>query len=816
MKESTEASATDAEDTEADSTAPTDFASCWTAIPSPVIVLDDEGRIVHANERVESTFGYAEEDVIGTPVTEFCPMFEFAEIEARSSVDGGDSALTGRARRADGSQILVEVSIGTSSIGGKRRYVLVVNDVSEYYERNEDVTQFKRVVQTIDDGVYVLDDSFNIMMVNDAVESMTGYSRSELVGSNATMLTDEQTIQKAATISQLLTMSENDAMTITATIETADGETLPIETRFSVYWFPDGSYGQVGVIRDISERIWYQETLTALHDSTRELLHAETKSDVANRIVDTAIDVLDLTAAAVYLFDGETNALHPVATSDGPLDTLPEVGSDDGSLWDVFIDGTREIDRSGAPIRLTDDVTVPTENGTFIPLDDHGVFFVAMRDRDSVDTDTLELIDLLAASAETALERVDRETTLRSRDRELRERNHQLRRLKQTNEIIRRIDAAIVDADSRGEVEAAVCENLIESSLFAAAWIGQTDGDELVPRSWAGDTAGYVDAVDLSLNGTDSPPSVRAATTGELAIESEIATDLRSERWRTEAITREFQSAISTPLSCDGVTYGVLTVYSTEQSGFDEQLQTVFTELAETIANALRVVETKQWLSAERVVRLALEVDNPTDPLSRIASNTGHPLELEGVVAREERHSAFVRVPDATAKQVTRVADRITGIDSVRVLGDEDSQFYEVSVTAPTLAVDIAEYGGRIRSLVLTGESASVTVEVPYTTDVRSFVERIESAHDTTQLLARREESNPARRPEGFRATLRDRLTERQQQILRTAYLTGFFDWPRKTTGAEIAESFDVTQPTINRHLRIGQRKCLELLFDDA
>lgn len=680
-------------------------------------------------------------------------------------------------------------------------------------------SQFERIVQTIDDGVYVLDDSFTITMVNDAMESITGYAKDELTGSSATMLADEDTIQRAASVSQALTESDADAATITTTIETADGAEIPIETRFSVYWFPDGSYGQVGVVRDITERRWYEETLTALHESTRELLEAESKSAVANRIVDTAIDVLDLSAAVVYLFDSESNHLHPAASSINLADrreSLPEIRPGEGQLWDVFVNGTRSVDRGRKQISLTPDVSIPAENGIIVPLDDHGVFFVAMQDRDSVDAGTLELIDLFAASAEAALVRVDREESLRSRDRELRDRNHQLRRLKRINEIIRRIDAALVDADSRAEIETAVCEKLVESSPFAAAWIGRIDGDRLRPQSWAGDAAGYIDAIDLTVEGGGKPPSVTAAQSGELTIESEIAANLRSERWRTEAVTREFQSAISVPLEAQGVSYGVLTVYTTEQSRFDDQMQAVFAELGETIANALRVVETKQWLSADRLVELELEVEHPDDPLSRLAEKAGETIDLEGIVPQENGESAYLRLPHITPDRVAETAASITGIESVRTFGDEDARLYEVTVTAPTLATEIAELGGRIQSLTVTGDAAAVTVSVPHNTDVREFVETIEAAHDTTSLLARRERSDPERSPESFRAELLDQLTDRQWQILRTAYLTGFFDWPRTTTGAEIADSFDVTQPTINRHLRIGQRKCLELLFEDG
>jgi len=65
----------------------------------------------------------------------------------------------------------------------------------------------------------------------------------------------------------------------------------------------------------------------------------------------------------------------------------------------------------------------------------------------------------------------------------------------------------------------------------------------------------------------------------------------------------------------------------------------------------------------------------------------------------------------------------------------------------------------------------------------------------------------------GHVASLLESLTDRQLEVLRTAYFGGFFEWPRESTGEEVAELLDVSQPTVNRHLRLGQRALLAQLF---
>ena len=45
------------------------------------------------------------------------------------------------------------------------------------------------------------------------------------------------------------------------------------------------------------------------------------------------------------------------------------------------------------------------------------------------------------------------------------------------------------------------------------------------------------------------------------------------------------------------------------------------------------------------------------------------------------------------------------------------------------------------------------------------------------------------------------------------AYHSGFFEWPRDTSGEEVAASLDVSPPTFHQHLRKAERKLFESLL---
>lgn len=67
-----------------------------------------------------------------------------------------------------------------------------------------------------------------------------------------------------------------------------------------------------------------------------------------------------------------------------------------------------------------------------------------------------------------------------------------------------------------------------------------------------------------------------------------------------------------------------------------------------------------------------------------------------------------------------------------------------------------------------------------------------------------------------FWETIESQLTERQHATIEAAYHAGYFDWPRTSTGEEIAESMGVSLPTFSQHLRAGERKLFRSLIDDS
>jgi PAS domain S-box-containing protein len=791
---------------EAEETVPASFTGFLELLPNPVVVVA-EHTVVAGNDPAATLFDCTPETLQGLSLQTLFPGLDREAVEANCEAPA-EEYLTCRAAGDGGPW--VDLSFVRQRIAGRSYVVGAIHDVTERRERTRELEECEHIVEAMEDGVYVLDESFTIERVNGAVESMTGHDRDHLVGAPATLLADDEVVADAAAATADLLEGERDFATLTTELSTATGETLPIETRFTAHRHESGRYKHVGVVRDISNRRRFERTLRALHESTRELLQAETAEEVGEIVVESATTVLDAEDAAVYRFDAAANALHPRTLSShlsAAEAGLSPVGPGESPVWESFVEGELVVG-GAAPAGIA--------GGVCLPLGEYGVLVVALDDAEH-DRDTVEVLELLAASGEAALARVDREQALRERDEELREQNHELRQLEEVNGIIRRIHQVLVDADTAPEIEQAVCDQLARSRWVSFAWLGRRDGRTVEPRAWAGDDPGYLDAVPLATDGGERPPAVRAVDTGSPTVVPAVADGLQSAPWRREALSRDYRSALSVPLGCDELRRGVLTVYGTERSVFDGMLESVFTELGETVAHAIREVKSRQRRSAATVTELEVTVTAPNTVLTHLADGLDTPVVCEGTVPQAgENTRLFVRPEgERDAGAVHDVGEALASVESLTAVADDASLFEAVAV-GETVPQTLLDGGARIESVRAgPGGSLAATVRLPGGVDVRSFVELVADRYEDARLSARRERTVPLRTESGVHAAVEAALTDRQREVFETAYYSGFFDWPRETSGKEIADRLGVSQPTVSRHLRIAERKLLELVFGD-
>ncbi|MFP8955331.1 PAS domain-containing protein [Natrialbaceae archaeon A-CW3] len=593
----------------------------------------------------------------------------------------------------------------------------------------------------------------------------------------------------------------------------------------------DGEPGRLqGSIQDITTRKERELALQSLHEATRKLLQVDSISAAASLITETTETVLDVSGSCVYALDSETNTLDPIATSggysaycDGEASIGASAGAGDSVLWETFLSGTQTVldgaEVTGHSPAFGDRV----EAGLVVPIGNHGVFVVAHDD--VIDHETRRFAETLVATMEAAFDRLKSEADLRARDAELEAQNRRLSRQIQINDIIRAVDQSLIGATSQADIERTVCDRLSESEHVEFAWIGGIDVAETIvePRAWAGQPDEYLDAVSLETDVDEPELAVATALTETSRVVSNVADDLQTP-WRKAALTHDLSSCLAVPLRVEEYTYGVLAVYTDEPGAFGDLERTVFSELGETIANAITAVEARSALSAESHLELTLHIDGTDDVLARLAVDAGCQVIYEGLGRlSSDEAQLFVITEGASATAVTETLDElVTVMGYRRIGGDETSSdesepercHFEITVTGTPLPSRLIRHGGSPQSIRATESGIDVVVDVPTTADVREYVDTLGETYDHVELQARQHVDRAMHTRAQVVTELFDDLTKRQLEVLRTAYFAGFFDWPRESTGQDIADILEVSQPTINRHLRLAQQRLLTQLFE--
>ncbi|MBV0925128.1 PAS domain S-box protein [Halomicroarcula limicola] len=572
--------------------------------------------------------------------------------------------------------------------------------------------------------------------------------------------------------------------------------------------------------RDITERTRREAQLETLNEVSRELTEAESAQAVCDTAVSAAGETLGLGLAAVELYDSERNRLLPRARSDAVTELVGDeslFAPENGESWRVFVESEGTVYEDIEFRADVSDSGTPLDSAIVLPLGEHGVFIAGETTAESFSEADVDLARVLAAHVETALDRVERESSLRERTETLEAKTERLERMDRINEVIRDVATALVGTDSRGEIESTVCERLAATGPYQFAWFGTRDpvSDEVRPTARAGDDSGYLDAITVVAGGAE--PAGRTVEDHATRAASPARADPPFDQWEQAALERDYRTVVSVPVRYEEAVYGVLTVYGSDPDHLGETERAVLADVGELVGYAITAAERKTALTSDRRVELEFGIENPDTPLFRCVRAVGAEFELEGVVSEGSGpYRAFFTLRGADPDAVGEFVAESPGLGELRrVAGDESESLYECPVVGESVAGVALDHGGVPQSLTGDGTDARLVVELPTDRDVREFARLFETAFEGATLLARRERDRPIQTATAFRSELLDRLTDKQREAIETAHLSGFFEWPRENTGEEVAAALGVSQPTFNRHLRASQRELLDLLLDE-
>lgn len=542
--------------------------------------------------------------------------------------------------------------------------------------------------------------------------------------------------------------------------------------------------------------------------ATEGLSGADSLCSVSDLLCEIASAIPGISGAAVYLLGGADAGPHEEATSvaRSPGFAVPAEG----------LSAAREAYLDGAPVVRTElSDGEPVTSLMAYPLGGYGALVVVAPDTPSLDDRARSLLSVVTTVARCQFERVERTRSLRActydRERYL----DRLSDLDDVTDLVFGLERAVTAADSRTDMERTVTERLAALDRVAFAWIGRVETDEgrVVPTASAGGERDYLDAVDWTLAPSHSEPAVVAARDRQTAAFTGVASGLDTKPWRREALARGVQSVQAVPLAGDGAFAGVLAVYFTDDSVGSGLWDRALEHVAAIVAHGAGTRDRKRALLSDAVVEVELRLTGGDDFFSRTARAVGTDLCLDGVAARDDRLVLFLATPGCDGDAIERAIERDPAAVSVTTVQRDGDSLFEVVVREERLLSNVVDAGATPKSVEGTADWTRVVLALPSDGDVEGLVDSLERQYDQVTLRSRRERNRPVAREQYVWAKLEESLTDRQLETLRTAYLSGYFEWPRESTGEEVAELLDISQPTFSRHLRTAERKLLSLLF---
>ncbi|WP_049926749.1 bacterio-opsin activator domain-containing protein [Halopiger goleimassiliensis] len=423
--------------------------------------------------------------------------------------------------------------------------------------------------------------------------------------------------------------------------------------------------------------------------------------------------------------------------------------------------------------------------------------------------------ELLVRTIHHAIERA-RQERVRRRQRE------QLEAFNRLNRIGHDITHAVITTETRGELEQRVCDRLVESDAYRFAWLGEVNpgSDQVIPKVAAGVGEDYLEEIDVTVDEDDPTgqgPAGTAIRTGEVQVMNDIHTDPDFEPWREQASERGYRSSAAIPVIHEDLVYGVLNVYSSMPRAFTDPVIPVLSRIGDVVAHAITAIERRDALVSDAVVELEFRVEEMAEELTALSTTEECRIEIEQLVRGDETLLAYGSAHDVSEETFRETIEEMDGITDVRVLAArrDEFEFELVAPAAVSLFETIATHGGRVESATIANGEFRFVVELPRGRDTRQMIELINEDRDDVTYLAQRTTERSRRPDAGSQSVLEEELTEKQRAALETAYYAGYFDWPRGSTGEEIADRLGIAPATFNQHLRTAERKFFDSVLGE-
>lgn len=647
-----------------------------------------------------------------------------------------------------------------------------------------------------------------VTYVSPNVESILGYSPTELVGENLPYTELIHAADRSRVCDEVAAHRDTTTGRFTHSpyrLVTAEGHSCWVIDHTSIIRADGEITGYRGYLVDITAQKQYKHGLERISEAARGVLDTDSVAATRKMVIETATAFQQPTGAWWLSYHDSSGGLTLSETPDGDTSgstPLFEPGSNDP--WRVYATQTPMT----TDTLTADAVTFDGTSYALFPVGEHGVLVVSTDDS-TINDRTIHLGTTLTATAEAALDRIVRTQTLQQREATHRDRIATLEHQVQWYKIAQDIYTAVTNRTDSTRVAEIFCQRLTRVDPIDGAWIAEfdPDHDQLYPVVSAGIPDDFLETIPDTV-----PPTLARTALNDSApvVAAQITSRVDSPRWRQAALTHGFQSGVGVPLADGDILHGICTVYSRTPDAFSDTAVSILNNTATHVAASITRLNERNTITSdnptEAVFELRLETDTET-VAAALATALDTPVVIKQLSKRAQNSHhvhCLIENEEVTPDTVTTCAADIPQITSISPVATGDTTVYEFTTVNAPLLTKLTEIDAVFRSFTMTDSSAKLALVIPDDQPADILTTHVRQLFPNARLVAKTQSPSDDTLP--WVKSLSDDLTETQLDTLKTAYYSGYFDNPREQSGTEIADSLGISQPTFSNRLRRAQR----------